>query len=908
MLSIRKKITPKQAAHYYQKENYYTKENALKNSEWFGADGLGLSGHVENQAFYNLLYGKSADGQQQLIQIKGDPSQRRAAIDFTFSAPKSLSIRALVGGDERLVEAHREAVRCALEVMQERYAQTRITANGNRQAVDTGSLVVGQFHHDTSRKKDPQLHTHCVIMNMTQLENGQWQSLHNDQLFSNKMLLGQLYRNELAHKVQELGYEIEQKEDGLFEIKGYTQEQLEGFSKRSQQVKALVGEDASSKEKEWATLKTRPRKGNELPFYQQKHKWDLEASALRMRHPQPTHSKSIKANSTQEADKAVEAGIEHCSERNVNFEREEVEKFVMSEVGKSKWAEIQSAINSSDDLLKAKNGEHTTHSALARELNTIRLIRQGQGQVSGIASPEAVEAHLENTTLNEGQREGLRMMATTKDQVVALVGVAGSGKTKSLEEFKSIAESRGYTLKGFAPSAEAAKVLSEDVGIEAETVASLLISKPPKQPLPNQIWVVDEFGLASAKDAHALLQRATEERARVILVGDTRQLSAVEAGNPLKSLVNGNIQTAYLDKSRRQEVADLKEAVDLVADGKISSGIQRLKQGHPETGSRVEFIGEREDRASRIMNDFMALSPAERKETLILAGTNAERLAISDEIRKALKAEGTLGTEAKLDQLKSKDLTAVQMRFAHHFKTNDVVMPLRDYKRLGLEKGGLYTVTATGKDTITLKASDGSTKTLEPAKFKKAVYERKEIEIAEGDRLRWLKNNRPLKRLNGQQFTVTKIDHDSATAQIEYISGKREQINLRSAQHFDHALVSTTYSSQGKTANRVIVAASNDRTLGKESFYVAASRAKYDLKIYAQSEQCLFEKAQESRAKKNPLDVILKQHEIAKTELQSSLLKLKESQPNEKHSLRATTETPALKEEQTQQHSVRIKR
>lgn len=910
MLSIKKKITPKQASHYYQKENYYTADDSLKNSEWFGCGGtsLGLGGHVVDEDFRNLLYGKSPSGEQQLIQIKGDPDKRRAAIDLTFSAPKSLSLAALIGGDQRLLEAHREAVRRTLEIMQERLAQTRITIDGNRQVVDTGNLTIAQFHHDTSRRKDPQVHTHCVVMNMTQMENGRWQSLHNDQLFSNKIFLGQIYRNELAHLAQKLGYETEQREDGLFEIKGYTQEQLDGFSKGSEQIEALVGKDASSKQKEWAALKTRPQKSNELPFYQRKHKWELEAESMGIQHLQP---KQVKTKAQENSvDKAIAAGIEHCSERNVNFERKDIEDFVIGEVGRYSWSEIQSAINSDEDLLKAKNGEYTTHSALSRELDTIRLVRQGENKFSAIASPEAVSAHLGKTTLNEGQQAGVIMMATTTDQFTALVGVAGSGKTKSLEELKAITAARGYKLKGLAPSAEAAKVLGEDVGIEAETVASLLISKSPKQPEPNQIWIVDEFGLASAKDAHALLQRATQERARVILIGDTRQLSAVEAGNPLKSLVNGGIQTTYLTKSRRQEVADLKEAVDLVADGKISEGIQRLKQGHPETGSRITLIADRHQRAIAIKDDFMALTPAQRKEILILAGTNAERLAITEEIRKALKATGALGAEARLDQLKSKDLTEVQMRFAHHFDAGDVVMPLRDYKRLGLDKGALYTVTAKDKDTITLKSSDGSTKILDPAKFKKAVYERREIEIAQGDRLRWLKNNRPLKRLNGQQFTVVRVDQASATAQIEYQSGKREQINLNEPQHLDHALVSTTYSSQGKTASRVIVAASNDRTLSKESFYVAVSRARHNLKIYAPSEESLFEKADQSRAKKNPLEVVLKQHEAAKTELKESLSKLRESQGKENIALPVKVKVEAKVQglSEVEQQNLRIKR
>lgn len=875
MLSIRKKITASQGENYYQEDNYYTQDDALKHSEWFGrgSAALGLSGQVEGEDFKSVLRGKSPGGKQ-LSAKKIDPDNHRAAIDLTFSAPKSLSIRALIGGDRRLIEAHRIAVQRTLAIAEERYAQSRVTTDGKREAVNTASLLVAQFHHDTSREKDPQTHTHCVVINATQLENGAWQSLHNDQLFNNKMILGQIYRNELALECQRLGYEIEQKEDGLFEIKGYSQQELDFFSKRSQQINDLVGENASSKEKERAALKTRAQK-SELPFYQQKAQWEIEAESINLKHPQPVQPREI--TTTQSVDEAVATGIEHCSERDVSFKQEDVEKFILSEVGKHSFRDIQLAFDENQQLLRAIDGKFTTSSALQRELNTISLVRQAQGSVNAIAPREIVERHLENTTLNSGQQQGVIMALTTNDQFVAWQGVAGSGKTYALKEVKALAQAKGYQIKGFAPSADAAKVLEDDLDdskVDCRTVASLLHSKLPEEVQHNQLWIVDEAGLLSAKDAHALLQRATAERARVILVGDTRQLSAVEAGNPFKSLQRAGIETAYLDESRRQKIEDLKEAVDLIAAGDSNAGIQRLKQGHPEKGSRIEIIQDRDERATRIKNDFMALSPGRRDRTLILAGTNAERLAIAETIRKALKAEGSLGTEVKIDRLKTKDLTSVQMRFTHHYKLGDVVMPLRDYKKLGLNKSELYAVVGKDQETLTLKGSNGSTKTVDPADFQKAVYERQKIEIAEGDRLRWTKNDRDLGRRNGQRFVVKKINQNQNSAVIEYASGKTEQIDLGTAQHLDHSLVSTIYSSQGKTAEQVIISASADRTLSKESFYVAVSRAKFDLKIYAEDETKLFEKAQESRAKENPIEALLEQQKQAKTELKECLAKL----------------------------------
>ncbi len=296
----------------------------------------------------------------------------------------------------------------------------------------------------------------------------------------------------------------------------------------------------------------------------------------------------------------------------------------------------------------------------------------------------------------------------------------------------------------------------------------------------------------------------------------------------------------------RQKTQDLKEAVDLISDGQINDGVKILDEN-----GRIKDSGD--ERANQIASDYMNLSPSERKKTLILAGTNADREEILEKIREQLKLEGSLGHEIQGTKLKTKDLTTIQNKYAHHYQEGDVVMPLRDYQNLGLEKGKLYTVSKIEGDRLKL-STNNSTHTVDPARFYKAVFEKKTINIAEGDRLKWTKNDAQLNRRNGQEFDVIQLNQNVAT--IQYDNGKIEQINLNKPQNLDHALVSTTYSSQGKTANRVLVSATSDRTLSKESFYVAASRAKYNLDIYAQDKKKLLEKAIISQAKQNPLEVL----------------------------------------------------
>ena len=220
-----------QAASYFEKDDYYAHEDGPNHSRWIGkgAEQLDLVGGVEQETFQELLKGKSAGGQP-LFSRRINPEKRRAATDFTFSAPKSVSVAALVQGDQRVVEAHRMAVDRTLQVLEERFAQTRVTTETGRQTVRTGNMIAAVFPHGTSREAEPQLHSHCVVMNATQLENGSWYSFSNDSAIMNKKLLGQIYQNELAVALKKIGYEVDQRAHGQFDIKGYSPELLKTFS------------------------------------------------------------------------------------------------------------------------------------------------------------------------------------------------------------------------------------------------------------------------------------------------------------------------------------------------------------------------------------------------------------------------------------------------------------------------------------------------------------------------------------------------------------------------------------------------------------------------------------------------------------------------------------------------------
>ncbi|MCY7286068.1 MAG: relaxase domain-containing protein, partial [Cyanobacteria bacterium CAN_BIN43] len=856
------------AKTYYKKENYYSQEDAEVNSQWQGkgADKYQLSGAITDlEAYENIVNGLSPDGKTQLRQKQNHEGKKeRAGIDLTFSAPKSVSIACLVGGDTRLEAAHRIAVSRTIDLIESRYATTRI----NKQPVQTDNLIVAKWHHDTSRELDPHLHTHCLVMNCTQAADGKWRSISNKPFYQNKILLGQIYRNELALECRKLGYEIEPHPKELFEIKGYTRAQIEGFSKRHEQIKNKleeIGAEPTTENKIWAWRKTRAKKNHEIGRDEKLPYWHEEADLYGIIHPDKAQVVEPTSNEQDEQiaaeiKLAVDVAIEHCSERQVAFTGEDIEKFVIAEVKPFSIHQLEGAIATHPELIKTYDGRrrYTTQTALARELATIKLMQQGKGLCSAIATNETIDSHLADKSLTSGQREAIALTATSTDQFIAWQGVAGAGKTYVLNELKQLIQvlqevtelGEITLLAGYAPSKEATKVLGKEVGIETNTVASLLLSKQPQEHQPNQLWIVDEAGMLSAKDGYALLQRATAVGARVILVGDTRQLSAVEAGNPFKSLQQAGISTAHLNQSLRQKVPSLQHAASLAAAGNHADALQHL-----EAVGRLTEIPDLDERNKLIASDYLQLSPDQRQSTLVLVGTHKEKAALMQHIREGLKEEGTLvGDEAILTRLKRKDLTKVQSRYQHHYNIGDVVIPLREYKRAGLHKDRAYAVCGIDADKLILSDWSGNQVAVDPMKFRKTVYTQQEIAICVGDGLRWIKEDKQSGRGNRDEFTVMAIEGRTAT--IRYLNGKEESLYLDQPLPLDYAIASTTYSSQGKTADRVLVSSTCDATVSSESVYVAISRAKYDLRIYAENVDFLLEQAQESKAQKTVLELL----------------------------------------------------
>lgn len=278
MMSMTTLKSASQASTYYSKDNYYTKEEtaeSLANAGWYGkgATVLGLDGeNFDPEKFKALLEGEIDDDKKIGRTIYDENgvavTQHRPGVDLTFSAPKSVSILSEVFKNDDVRQAHEDAVKSTLDLVEKKYAQTRVSIDGSMQREDTENLIIALFSHNNSRELDPQTHTHAVVMNATLNSKGEWTALTNEEIYQNQKLVGAIYNSELASNLKDLGLDLEFKPNGNFEISGISQDVIDEFSQRrmamieSAEAKGIDLSTASASMREVIALDTRKTKKN----------------------------------------------------------------------------------------------------------------------------------------------------------------------------------------------------------------------------------------------------------------------------------------------------------------------------------------------------------------------------------------------------------------------------------------------------------------------------------------------------------------------------------------------------------------------------------------------------------------------------------------------------------------------
>src|SRR5713226_2993379 len=468
MLTISNPLSASQAQAYHAeefgnaRENYYTQGDHIRG-EWHGrlAEQWGLRGNVSEEHFRRLSEGQHPITGEQLVRHKAareyvnDQGQKmrtmehRAGWDATFSAPKSVSLTALVGGDDRIREAHQQSVGVALDEL-ERYVQARI--GGNLPAETTGKWVAAKFGHDSARPVNgyaaPQLHTHVVFFNLTETEDGEARALQPRELYRTQQYATAVYRSELAHRLKELGYETERGGSSQPEIKGYSKEYLEASSPRRRQIEEHLAKEnqRGAGAAQIAAHQTRERK-LELSHetMRERHRAMEEAFGNQPERVVEAAQERREQLKEEPGEKAIGQALAYSREKNLECEavadeRELLRDALKRSMGDATVAEVKAEFEKrvqAGEFIETSNRApgraFTTSEMIDHERNTIQVMRAGQNQHAPIASFKTRrDIEQDHSHLSENQRAAVEQILSSRDQVTALEGIAGAGKTTSL--------------------------------------------------------------------------------------------------------------------------------------------------------------------------------------------------------------------------------------------------------------------------------------------------------------------------------------------------------------------------------------------------------------------------------------------------------------------------------------------
>ena len=548
--------------------------------------------------------------------------------------------------------------------------------------------------------------------------------------------------------------------------------------------------------------------------------------------------------------------MEHLSERQTVFGHTDILAAVLGrEPGKVTVGAAERAISTLEqdgDLHAAKglgHGKHwTTDGAVARESETITLMQAGRGSGKTIMRGWIATTKLHRGRLNEGQKEAIRMILSSTDRVVGVQGYAGTGKTTMLDRLRALSESRGYRTMGLAPSASAARTLERESGIGSETVQRFLARHSgivegrgtPKglrnlrASFSKTVLVVDESSLASSEQMRGLLKAATTLRVpRVVLVGDEKQLGAVEAGKPFEQLRQAGMKTVVMDEIVRQRDRDLREAVRAGLAGDVRTAFEKL-------GERIAQV-DREEIGADAARRWLSLSAERRAETGVIAPTRALRDEINDTIREQLIVEGAVSGPARRgEKLISRGLTRAEMARASSYSVGDTVIFNRKYKTLGVDKGDEREVMGVDQErnTVWLGSGKGDPVSWMPrliagAKGGVEVYRSEEMELCQGDRIRWTRNDPGSGLVNGGTAVVNSVENNSVHFRLEDGSTARLAGEDPQLRHLDRGWASTIHAFQGRTVDGIIAAmpTGDPELTNQRAFYVAISRARDDAEL-----------------------------------------------------------------------------
>lgn len=830
MLRITAQKSATQAKRYFRQSDYYAEGQELAG-RWHGggAARLGLTGLVR-QADFDALCDNlhPATGERLTVRTQG---QRRVGFDLTFDVPKDVSVLHALTGDARIEEAFRVSIR---ETMSDIEAEvvTRTRRGGLNGTQPTGNVVWAEFCHRTGRptaedgKPDPHLHIHAYVLNSTfcAAEN-RWQAVDVSGIVKDSMYWRGVADARLAARLNEMGYATERRGES-WGIAGVPQSVRDKFSRRTREVEEAAKKLGITDQAEKAALgaKTRHAKDHtlgydELRVYWQGRLTEDERDAL-------TRSRTWQAVEVQElvtARQAVEFALSHTLTRDsIARERDVLAAALRYGVGSVQPAEVKAELDAMP-LRRASYRGHTvvtTPEVLREERRMLDFARDGAGR----CAPLSRESHtFTRAWLNQDQKRAVEHVLTTTDRVTIIRGGAGVGKTSLMAEAGEGIAKAGKRVVAVAPTAAARDVLRHEAGFpEAQTLAYLLLqNEAAHESLRGQVLWADEASLIGARDMARLFDLAERTDCRVVLSGDTAQHHAVARGDALRVLQSQAGVRAVEVREIVRQTGDYKRAVAELAAGETERGFAALdKLGW------IRVIEDAGERRAALTAEYE--EAAKKGSVLVVAPTHAEGDAVTESIRARLRETGRLSPEERtFRRLVPLHWTQAEKQDVSRYVPGENVLHFHQNAAGGIRRGTQRTVTH--DLPVPVASAD-----------RYEVFKAAELALAEGDRVRITANGTTKdgrhRLTNGSIYTVSGF-----TAGGDIVFKENGWVVPKEFGFLAHGYAVTSYSSQGRTQDRVIIAEPT-AALGaasREQFYVSVSRGRVGCTVYTDDKQAL---------------------------------------------------------------------
>ena len=852
-------MRPKNISAATAKNYYYEKDPVFeKNNEWqgLGAKELGLRGAIKKKDFAKLISGQDLQGNA--IVQDGVNGEHRAGTDISFAPPKSVSIMALHVNDDRLIEAHHQAVHDTLEFIETNYLYARVTTEGQTRAEHTGSGVFAKFNHSTSRENDPQLHTHSIIVNLTNTERG-WRATFNDEIFIDQKLINSVYQNKLALSIRKLGYEIVNTGTEKWEIGGVKEEWRETFSKRSGQIDEMekelkdkgVLENAKDVQlRNMAVLKSRPEKDLAITKEELADLWQGQVPRERIKESVlqfgKDHAQEFKAPSAndiiQKAYKAIHDSESTFYKNNLfnvslqlgrgYLDYDNVMKAFLKALKEEDIIHLDRYTNS----VGIQKNIYTSQHMLNTEREIVRTFDLGKDSEFGYCDADAVKNLIDSkyAFLTDDQKTVVRDMLSSRDQFIIVQGDAGTGKTTALKSVKEIMDQLKPDTKiyGLGFTGKASFELTKKSGIESATVDSFLRRKA----FSGDLVIVDEASMVGSYQFKSVLAIAKEKNLKVVFVGDGKQLQAISAGRMFKDLQDkGHVRPVRLGQVIRQKTEYMQQTVAHIKnffDNQDPVGIDKAINILSDTG-RTFTIQSDEDRMEAVIEQYIK----SHQDTLIVTPLNRDREIYNNRIREEFKVQDLLPREDQtLDIRVPVALVGVDKFFAGNYEIGHKAFVLSEEAFQGLKPGEVLTIIEKDEIANTIKVKSGTDKVrvlpLEDVAEKISMYEEAQRDFCKGDKIVFLKNDRRMQVQNGVTGVIEKMDKTGNL--FINVDGRTVQFNKKFYNYFDHGYCVTVHKAQGQTDGQVIFVthSENEKFNTTESLYVSLSRCQRDAYLF----------------------------------------------------------------------------